>query len=482
MKQKIEDIKNNPTEPNKCSAFGMERGVVLIYLIIIIALFSILMLPLLSIASSKIQTLRASENREEALQIADAGINYYQWHLAHFPNDYEDGTNAAGPYVHSYVDYDTQTTIGQFSLIITPPATGSTIVTIQSTGSTTASPTVTRTVTAKYGIPSLAKYAILNNGPVWIYYSPQVFSGAVDSNNGIRFDVQGNAPITSAEATYTCPSWQECPNTTEPGVWGSGNSNFWQYPVPAIDFSAFTSNLANMKSLAQSGGIYLPPSNADGYSLVFNNSGTVSVYKVTSLLSNPTGWTYDVNGNWVAENNDTDYNTRTLQFTENIPANGIIYAEDNVWVEGTVKGRATVAAATLPYNPSTAPTIYIPHSIVYAAKDGSDVLGLIGQQDVIPTYYADTNLEVDAAVISQNSSFEFYYYPGDSKNSITIYGSIIEFGWWFDNFVWTDGISNNVLAGYANSYYNYDSNLLYAPPPSFPFSSSNYQLLNWISN
>jgi hypothetical protein len=461
---------------------NQKKGYALVYLLIIIFIFSTMLMPLINLVVTEMKVANSTIDNEEALQIADAGANYYQWHLAHFPSDYKDGASTTGPYVHNYVDFDTQKTIGQFSLVITPPTTGSTIVTIKSTGSTIDNPKIKRTVTVKYGIPSLAQYAILNNGPVWIYYSPSVFSGQVESNNGVRFDVTGNAPISSAEATYTCPSWQDCPQGKMPGVWGSGNSSFWQYPMPAIDFSAFTSNIASIKNLAQSGGIYLPPSNNKGYSLVFNSDGTVSVYKVTSLKSNPSGNTYDVNMTWITEDECTDYNTRTLQYKVSIPSNGIIYVEDNVWVEGTVSGRVTVAAATLPYNSLLAPTIFIPNNIVYKAKDGSDVLGLIGQKDIIPTYYAPNNLEIDAAIISQNSSIQFFDYDGDIKNNITIYGAIIEFGWWFDNFVWTNGISTDVESGYANSYYNYDSNLLYGPPPSFPFSSSGYQQINWTSN
>lgn len=453
-------------------------GDTLVILIIIISVFSCMMFSLISLIYSRMKALETNVAGEEAFQIAEAGINYYVWHLAHFPSDYQDGTGRAGPYVHTYTDRDTEQNIGQFSLTITSPIVGSTIVTIQSTGFSTANPNFTRTVTARYGVPSLAQYSFLSNDIIWIG-SDETVNGQLQSNNGVRFDGTGNAPIQSAKSTYTCSSNQgsPCP-ATENGVWGSASQtvkNFWQFPVPAVDFSALTSNLAIMKSSAQSGGIYLPPSNASGYSLVFNSNGTVSVYKVTSLTSNPSGW--DVYSN--PQNEYTDYNNRTLQYTQTIPANGIIYVEDNTWVEGTVKGRTVIAAATLPYNSSSAPSIYIPHNILYAAKDGTNSLGLIAQQNVIVTYHADDNLEIDAALIAQNGSAEFFYYPNNIKTTISIFGSIMTFGQW--TWTWVDG-NNNVLSGYRNTIDTYDSNLLYSPPPSFPLSSSGYQLLNWTSN
>ena len=455
-----------------------QRGAILIYLIVIITIFAIVMPIVVTDFIKKAQLLRANINREEAFQIAEAGVNYYQWHLAHFTTDYRDGTSQQGPYVHDYIDFDTQQKIGQFSLNITPPNTGSTIVTIQSTGWTTANPNIKRTITVRYGIPSLAKYAFLSNDVIWIG-SDESVGGQLQSNNGVRFDGSGNAPIQSAKSTYTCPSSQgsPCP-TTKNGVWGSASQavqNFWQFPVPAVDFSSLTSDLATMKSLAQSGGIYLPPSNAQGYSLVFNGDGTVSIYKVADLIYNPTGW--DVNGN--PHNEYIDYNNRTFQFTQAIPSNGVIYIEDKTWVEGTVKGRVTVAAAQLPYTPSTAPTIYIPNNILYSANDGSNTLGLIAQKDIIVTYHAPNNLEIDAAMVSQNGSCQFLYYPGNIKNNITIFGTIMTYGQW--TWTWVDSYNNDV-SGYAHTYNNYDSNLLYGPPPDFPFSASGYQLLSWVSN
>ena len=455
-----------------------QKGDTLVLLIVVISVFSCMMFSFINLIYSRMKAMETNVAGEEAFQIAEAGINYYEWHLAHFPNDYQDGTGKAGPYIHTYTDRDTEQDIGQFSLTITPPTVGSTVVTIQSTAFSNANPNFKRTITARYGIPSLALYSFLSNDIIWIG-SDETVNGQFQSNNGVRFDGVGNAPIQSAKSTYTCNANQgsPCP-ALENGVWGGASQavkNFWQFPVPAVDFSALTSNLASMKSSAQNGGIYLPPSNASGYSLVFNTNGTVSVYKITSLASNPNGW--DINFN--PQNQFTDYNGRTLQFTQAIPANGIIYIEDNTWVEGAIKGRVTVTAAKLPYDSSSAPTIYIPHNILYAAKDGTNSLGLIAQQNIVVTYHADDNLEIDAALIAQNGSTEFFYYPGDIKTSISIFGSIMTFGQW--TWTWVDG-GNSVLSGYKNTMDTYDGSLLYAPPPSFPISSSGYQLLSWKSN
>ncbi|MEO8065838.1 MAG: hypothetical protein ABI643_03235 [Candidatus Doudnabacteria bacterium] len=455
-----------------------QSGIVIIYELLIIFIFSTLMVAVVSYSAYQLKAIRSAVNREQAFQIAEAGNNYYQWHLAHFPADFKDGTGAAGPYIHDYLDKDTNTVIGRYSLDITPPATGSTIVTIISTGYTLANPAQKRIITSRYGIPSLAKYAFLTNSDVWIGGTESV-NGQFHSNGGVRFDGTGNAPIASAKVTYTCQSWSgsPCP-ATKNGIWGAApasTKSFWKFPVPNVDFSTITSDLAAIKTGAQTAGIYLPPSSAQGYSLVFNADATVSVYKVTSLRAHATGW--DVSGN--AHNEDLDYNARALQFTQAIPSNGLIYVEDRTWVEGTVAGRALVAAARLPYSPAIAPSILIPNNLIYSTRDGSVELGLIAQQDVLVTYFAPNNLEIDAAMIAQNGSTQRYYFPGNIKTSILIYGSLSTYGVW--TWSWVDG-SNNIVSGYTTTSTVYDANLLYGPPPSFPLAQDTYQQISWSSN
>src|SRR3989344_9461864 len=113
------------------------KGGVLLLLLIVIFVFSLVTPPIISWTVLTSKVIRTTGDKEQALQIAEAGINYYQWHLAHYPNDYQDGSLQPGPFVHDYTDFDTQEIIGYFSLVITPPVAGSTIVTIQSTAWTT---------------------------------------------------------------------------------------------------------------------------------------------------------------------------------------------------------------------------------------------------------------------------------------------------------------------------------------------------------
>ncbi len=463
-----------------------ENGSILIFTVVIIFIFSLVMLGLLSYATMQIKVTRSAVYDQQAFQLAEAGANYYEWHLAHFASDFWDGnaSTTPGPYLHNYVDTDTGQLAGQFSLTITPPTVGSTIVTVSSTGIPAANPKEKRKVTVRYGIPSLAQYAFLTNSDAWIGDTENV-SGQFFTNGGVRFDGTGNAPIMSAKTTYICKFSFGCsPDQTKPGIWGAApqaTQNFWQFPVPNVDFTSITADLATLKSSAQSGGLYLAPSNASGYLLRFQPDGTINFYKVTSLYNDPsgTGVELDINGNNVVHNNSIDYQNISLLYNKPIPANGVIYIEDQTWVEGVVKGRVMVAAAVLPYSAATAPSIHIQNNLTYLAKDGTNSVGIIGQKDVLVTYLSPNNLEIDAALIAQNGSAERYYYSGQLLNSITIYGATASSGTW--TWSWVDG-GGNCSSGYCTTNTTYDSNLLYSPPPSFPLSASGYQQISWSSN
>ena len=121
---------------------------------------------LLGVVKMNNRFTRQKECESYALEIAEAGINYYHWHLAHNPFDYTDGTGegcsldapfTCGPYTHDYLD-DAGEKIGSFEFTVTPPPAGSTIIVINATGWHDKFPNVKRTISTRFGIPSPEPY------------------------------------------------------------------------------------------------------------------------------------------------------------------------------------------------------------------------------------------------------------------------------------------------------------------------------------
>ena len=133
-----------------------EKGDILVVVLVFAAVAMTVLTGLANWGVAMLKGIRTVAAREQTFQIAEAGIDYYRWHLAQLPTDYKDGTNLAGPYYHKFYDKDGNL-IGSYALSITPPPVGSTKVIITSTATTTANPTVKRIVQATMAIPSLAQ-------------------------------------------------------------------------------------------------------------------------------------------------------------------------------------------------------------------------------------------------------------------------------------------------------------------------------------
>lgn len=419
---------------------------------------------------------------ERALNIAEAGVNYYRWHLAHDPVDYQDGTGGTGPYVHAFSDPQ-GTQIGHYSLEITPPSNGSSVVTISSTGWSDDLPNVKRTITAQYGIPSLGEYSFLSNGSVW-YGAGSVVNGRVHSNNGVRMDGTNLSLVTSSQTDYQCGTETGChPPENKPGVWGAGGDQaLWQFPVSSIDFDSVSLDFADMKTAAQTDGLYLDGVGVQGYHLVFAADGTFKVYKVTA-----TDWlkAYSVPGQGLGEQGiggcRKEYqliSSEQLLGTYTVANTPILLAESTLWVEGVVDGRITVAAAHFPIQSSNV-NIWIRDSITYKDHDGSDTLGLIAQADIYFVRDVPDDFMVDAVLMAQSGKIIRHGYlqtcggtTGAVKNSLTLNGSVISYYKSYWNF------GDPLESGFTNRYINYDSHNQYAPPPFFP-TSGDYEFISW---
>lgn len=421
-------------------------------------------------------------DKELSLQIAEAGIDYYVWHLAHNENDYTDdnpgdplnGNGNYGPYIHDYFDNGGQK-IGEYSLEITPPPVGSTIAVINSTGYTTSSPNTKRNLRTRVGKKSFADYSFLTAAPIWIG-SGEATTGKTHSNGGIRFDDTAQAKITSAVASYNCAGTGHGCAGTKPGIWGSGGpASFWEFPVAPVDFTGVTVDLDNLKTQAQSAGVYYNGA-ANGYHITFLNNGSFDVRRVTNLRPSVWQWVEECPPNGCWKLIPEQIQTENLIANQAIPANGIVFIDDDVWVDGVVNGKVTLVAAQLPdtgWNNNV--DIRINGNITYTARDGNHKLGLIAQRNIMVPRYAPNNLTIDAALLSQKGHVYYRNYNSNSlKNNIEIYGSIITNKFW--TWSWISGSS--VVDGYQTTNTIYDNTLAFYPPPFFP-TTGGFIRLSW---
>jgi hypothetical protein len=459
------------------------KGQLAVTVVFFAAIAVLFITGLIFLASSFLQSSVRALNKLRAFSIAEAGIEYYQWHLAHAPEDFEDGTGHAGPYIHNYYD-ESGNLIGTFTLSITPPPPGSTVVIIQSTGNVAADQSITKIIKVEMAIPSFAQYAWALNSFVQFGAAAQVY-GVIQSNAGIHFDGTAHNLVESALTTTTDPNtgftqWAVFtdgpPADPQPPTALSTNQTIFlagrSIGVPAIDFTALTENLSDIKADAQASGTYFASSTAQGYDLALATSGTYSVYKVTSLSSTPhgcsnsgqTGW-----GTW-------SVGAETLVATGTIPQNGDMFFEDNLWVRGQIYNkRVTIASGRFPDNPTTRSSITVNNSLTYTSFNGSDTLALIAQNNINIGLVSDNNLTIDGALVAVNGAIQRYSYSGCGANASRatfttdgMLASNLQSGFYYSG---TDG--------YQSRSYNYDSNLLYGPPPSFPLSTNQYSIVSW---
>jgi hypothetical protein len=408
--------------------------------------------------------------RQSAFHIAEAGIEYYRWHLAHAPTDYQDGTGESGPYVHEYTDKFGDI-IGYFSLTVEPPLPGSTVVTIQSTGWTTALPEVQRTIQIRVGFPALTDYTFLSHANMNFSFTTEVH-GSVHSNGGIRFDGETDSWVRSAKDRY------QYQNQWHDGVWGGGGPrSFWEFPVPEIDFVSVSADVSAIQDAAEDGGVSLSSSGVEGWHIVFEGT-TFDLYRVTSRdcyygegVWRNRGWRGRY---WDGVVYCHDIRTEVFDSTHAIPDNGAIFVDDDVWVEGVVDGRVTVASGRFPVQ-EPYHTLYISHSLVYEEQSSDDVIGLLAQGHIIVPYEVPETMDIQAAMLSQFGSIYRPYYDENEKELLRIFGSQISYaggGWKYVN-GW-----GNVISGFVNTSHTYDGALRLNPPPGFPVGDT-YELLSW---
>lgn len=480
-------------------------GYLLIQVLVFSAISLVVVGGLISWAGASLKLSHRLVAREQALRLAEAGIDYYRWHLAKFPGDFKDGQTGPGPYVHDFKNGEGEV-VGRFTLVITPPSIGSTIITIESTGESLSQPEVKRTIEVQFTKPSLSRYSFITSSDLRFDVGTEVF-GFVHANGGVRFDGLAHGLVTSAAAEYQDPAHtggpefgvhthlnipppnnnlvnsfrpDEASPTTpvpeRPDVFMTGRA----FPVSVFDFNTLTAKLTDLRTSAQTDGLYFATSTAQGYNLILKTDGTFDLYKVTALLEPPKnkcqkdnipeqeGW-----GTW-------SVGTQQLLGNYHFPTSGLMFFDDNVWVEGQInQARLTIVASRSVGSSLADANIIVNNNLLYTNYDAGDAIGLIAQGNVLTGITSADTLEIDAALVAKNGRVGRYYYnsnchPYNTRTLIKVFGAVASNDRYGFSYPETNGEN-----GYQTRLMIYDANLLFASPPSFPSTSEQLQMISW---
>jgi len=470
-------------------------GALLILVLIFGSVFFVMLSSFMGFIITQSQLQVKKYNYEQAREIAEAGLNYYKWYLAHNPDDVTNGTGAPGPYVLPYTDPELGA-IGEFSLEIASSTFCGEInhIEINSTGYTYDEPSLTRTVYARYARPTVAEYAYIINSNVWAG-GDRTIVGPYHSNGVIRMDGTNNSTVTSGQEDWVCdgslscaPGWN---GSTVDGVYGDGpNSSLWSFPSPPVNFTGLTVDLANMRDKAENGGgIYIPPSGDYGYRVDFQSDGTVDVFIVDSTYNY---WGYTSADGWNTERNviydDDPFATYTIN-----PSCPMIFVEDKVWLEGEVPLKVTLAAADTD-SPGVDPSIILNGDITYTSS--SSGLLAVAETDVLVGLQVPDDMELSGIFVAQSGRFgrnrycqscssgwwwgTHYGLPGvldpySMRNSLTMHGTVVSNG--RVGTKWTS--SGTYISGFDTRYNSYDRDLVNNPPPLAPKTSDDFKFIEW---
>ena len=482
------------------------RGSAIVYALVIMTIVIILLTSILQYVVGQMNFSSNRIEKEKAFQIAEAGVYYYRWYLAHqtagmTTAQLEDFWTSEAPggmkeYDEmEYKDPETNVGIGRYQIEVTKASSNSTSVTAKVTGWTYKEAATKRVVQIRFRRPSWSEYIFLSDSFLNFGNQSEVY-GKVFSNNGIRFDGLAHNTISSLLPSFNDPTYggnrlefgvHTTVNPTDPGAptypWPDGTvpnrpdvfMGGRAFPVPKISFTGVATDLAYMKSQAQAGfGKYFDNSglgrritlkSGGTYDMCIVNTANAQLHTISkySKINCSTGNV--VSGTCTTCSGQCLCNYSIVNY-------GVVFVEDNAWVEGSIDNkRLTIAAANLSGSGSLS-DIYIGisnNNLRYAAYNCDNILGLVAQRDIRVLNACPTNFIIDAALLAQTGTVGINDNGFSGKDSLTFNGAIASF---------LQPYFAHGISGFAERLYNFDNNLLYCPPPYFP-TGTEYSIDLW---
>lgn len=244
------------------------------------------------------------------------------------------------------------------------------------------------------------------------------------------------------------------PSTAKPKLYGGYESGI---NIP-LDFDTSSIRIA-----AYTGGkIFKDTTGANRQTdldLQFNSDGTV---------------TYKININ------NTSWTTAKTVALNTLAPNGVILAErGNVYLKGTVNGKATVVA--MRNGITAAGNVYITSDIRYNVNpltnpSSTDMLGIVGEQSVTLSYDATRgDIDIHASMFIKNSGLVIQNYGSyPSAHNMRILGGVIA-----STVQATAHYNSSGYPDHGYSYvHKYDERFMKVVPPYFP-QTRYYKILSW---
>ena len=70
----------------------VSSGYLAVFVLVFGSIFFVILTAFMGFVINQKQVQEAKKREEQALAIAEAGLSYYKWYLAHNPNDIQNGT------------------------------------------------------------------------------------------------------------------------------------------------------------------------------------------------------------------------------------------------------------------------------------------------------------------------------------------------------------------------------------------------------
>ena len=461
-----------------------EDGFAMVLVLGMIVLLSVLAISLIDVMQGEASRSRTELKHDTAYQAAEAGVDDYiakliddRLYLSHFVHPAEstryspssmryvaaaqpwqqaDGSTWTYPNGKDAWFGSTQLGNGyEYNLEVYPATQLSPLIRIVSTARPTGDTDVRdwREVETLVRPSSVSDYQMVADADITYGATATTYGkiyAGIDGNNkahtvkhdGVAYGdvyaeggVSGNTRLMNGATRYDL--------TTSPGIRSAIRT--------PINFNNFLASLVDIRSAAGAGGIVEDNATVDAWWFTFQPNGQVNVQSCAKNGGKPIGDKLPTCGAPTALN---------------LPQNGAIYVGQSVIVSGTVNGRVTIGSAA---------DIYPGATLAYA-QSGDDVLGLVASHSLIVPQWAPSTLSWRAATIAQSGTFRSYGWDGQlgtsepdfigngKLSSMTFTGSTATYG-------------GGSMGLFAARTYQYDTALLYLPPPWFPTLQDAYTIV-----